>query len=98
MIEVRQQVAQGTKQALNMYKVYRDGKYMGWLTRGNNSKFNPYREYTDAERKEILAAVNEYMRDNGYPPITRYGSHGLTVAQVSSLIEQAGLTTEETDE
>lgn len=95
MIEVIQQVAVGTKQALNMYKVYRyrgeAREYLGWCTRGHNAKFNPYREYTDTEKKNILQAVNAYMADNGYPRITRYGQHGMTVAQVEELKSRAGL-------
>lgn len=102
MIEIRQQVAQGTRDALNMYKVYRwngeKREYLGWCKRGHGAKFNPYREYTDTDKKAILAAVNAYMKDNGYPPITRYGRHGMTAAQVEALLSRVTQTGTEVDD
>ncbi len=96
MIEIRQQVAVGTKAAIPMYKVYRwngeKREYLGWCGRGANAKFNPYREYTDTDKKLILRAVNDYMQANGYPPLKRYGQHGLTVDQIEELKQRAGLT------
>lgn len=101
MIEVRQQVGVGKKDALNMYKVYRwngdKREYLGWCARGKNAKFNPYREYTDTDKKAILRAVNDYMTENGYPIITRYGTHGMTTAQVEALLNRAGVGQEETE-
>lgn len=102
MFEIRQQVAQGTQDALNMYKVYRFAgqarEYLGWFARGSNTKFNPFREYTDTDKKAILKAVNEYLTENGYAAISRYGNHGLTQAQIESLLQKAGLAKQEEEE
>ena len=98
MIEISQQVARGTSRAVPMYKVYRTNgdqrEYLGWFGRGKFAKFNPYREYTDSDRMAIMAAINNYNFAHGYPEITRYGSHGLTQAQIEGLLAQVKGTNE----
>lgn len=90
MIEVVQQRCRDTKKALAMYKVYRwrgeEREYLGWFAPGRNNAFNPYRLETDTDKKAILRAVNTYLAENGYPPIKRYGSHGMTVEQIEAAL------------